>query len=308
MADPVGTRRTICIVCPVFNEELNIEHFYNELKCVLAPLKDRYDFSLLFSNNASTDNTLELIRRLAAEDGTIRYLTLSRNFGYQGSLVAALSHAVGDAFIIIDVDCEDPPRLIPHFIKEWEAGYDLVYGLRGGRPEFVGLVWTRKLFYRLTSLIADADFIVDMAEFSLFSKRIRDVVVRNESAFPFIRAELAFAGFPRKGIRYDREQRAFGKTHYSVVRMAQFALAGILSASTFPLRAIAYVGLPLAVLNLAAAIVSLSRSNNDLSTLFAINWFFTIVSIAFIGLYIARVYKDGARRSRFIIDNANSLL
>ncbi|MFY9314134.1 MAG: glycosyltransferase family 2 protein [Burkholderiales bacterium] len=303
-----GGRRTICIVCPVFNEELNIEHFYGEVTRVIAPLRERYDFTLLFSNNASSDRTLELIRGLAAKDSAVRYLTLSRNFGYQGSLLAALSHAEGDAFVIIDVDCEDPPRLIPQFIEQWEAGYDLVYGIRGARPEFIGLVWMRRLFYRVTRLIADADFIVDMAEFSLFSRRLRDAALANETTFPFIRAELAFVGFPRKGIPYDRERRAFGDTHYSFGRMAQFAIAGILSASTFPLRAIAYLGLPLAAVNLAASLAALVGYGVNLSALFALDWAFLIVAAAFIGLYAARIYKDGIRRARFIVDEAKSML
>lgn len=305
---PAAGRRTVCIVCPVFNEELNVEHFYGEVTRVTAPLKEKYDFSLLFSNNASTDRTLELIRDLAAKDPAVRYLTLSRNFGYQGSLLAALSRADGDAFVIIDVDCEDPPRLIPQFIEQWEAGHDLVYGIRGARPEFIGLVWARKLFYRVTRLIADADFIVDMAEFSLFSRRLRDAALANESTFPFIRAELAFVGFPRKGIPYDRERRAFGETHYSFGRMAQFAIAGILSASTFPLRAIAYLGIPLAMINLLASLAALLGPAPHLSALFALNWAFVILAAAFIGLYTARVYKDGIRRARFIVDESNSML
>ena len=183
-----------------------------------------------------------------------------------------------------------------------------MYGIRGARPEFIGLVWTRKLFYRVTSLIADADFIVDMAEFSLFSRRLRDAVLANESTFPFIRAELAFVGFPRKGIPYDRERRAFGETHYSFSRMAQFAIAGILSASTFPLRAIAYLGMPLAMINLLACLTTLINPGRDLSALFAFNWTFVILAAAFIGLYTARIYKDGIRRARFIVDQANSVL
>ena len=121
---------------------------------------------------------------------------------------------------MIDVDCEDPPEMIPKFVNEWEKGYDIVYGKRDKRPEFIGIQLARKAFYRITRLIADYDFILDMAEFSLVSARVREAILQNRTTFPFIRTEIGFVGFKRKGISYARQHRIVGKSHY-IYKMAE---------------------------------------------------------------------------------------
>jgi dolichol-phosphate mannosyltransferase len=219
-----------------------------------------------------------------------------------------MTHAIGDALVIIDVDCEDPPEMIPDFVRFWEQGYDIVYGLRASRPEFFLLVWARKIFYRLTRLIADWDFVLDMAEFSLFSDRVRQEVLRNRSTFPFVRSDFAYVGFRRRGIPYRREPRAFGKTHYSMIRMTQFAIGGILTTSTFPLRLIAYVAVPLALINFIAAVRSAFSGSSLENVLLNANLVFFVGTLAVIAVYLSRVYKDSARRPIFIVDLENSIL
>ena len=112
-------RKLISIICPVFNEEQCIPTFYKRLQAALAPLHHCYDFELIFTNNRSTDRTLEVIRDLRQRDPSVQVLTLSRNFGYQASVLAGLRHACGEGIVVIDVDCEDPPEMIPQLIAEW---------------------------------------------------------------------------------------------------------------------------------------------------------------------------------------------
>lgn len=192
--------------------------------------------------------------------------------------------------------------MIPTFIKKWEEGYDLVYGERKWRSENAAIVAARRIFYRLTNKIADSDFIIDMAEFSLFTYRVRNQVLNHRSTFPFVRSDLAYSGFRRFGIEYKREPRRFGKTHYSLVRMAQFAIGGILSASTFPLRAISYVGIPMTAGDVLAAVLIIFGINVPFAPLVLVNLAFVCFSLAFIAIYIARVTKDVAARSLFIVD------
>src|SRR4051812_31831903 len=132
-APTTGGRQLISIVCPVFNEEAAVPLFYRRLREALGPLRHAYDFELIFTNNRSTDRTLEVVSGLRQADPTVQVLTFSRNFGYQASVLAGLRHAAGDAMVVIDVDCEDPPEMIPKFVAEWEKGFDVVYGLRGKR-------------------------------------------------------------------------------------------------------------------------------------------------------------------------------
>jgi polyisoprenyl-phosphate glycosyltransferase len=305
----MSQKKRVTIICPVHNEEEAIPLFYRRLQMVLANHREKYSFELLFSNNGSTDNTLKEIQKLSQTDPSVQYLTYSRNFGYQWSLIGALTHAKGDANIIIDVDCEDPPELIEKFLSGWAEGYDLVYGLRTSRPEPILLRAVRKIFYRLTRSIADSDFILDMAEFSLFTKRMKEVVLANKSTFPFVRAELGFAGFKRKGIPFVREPRICGKTHYNLWRMSQFAVGGILSSSTFLLRLAIYLGAPLFVLNLLTAVITPFFPIPQWEKFIGfINSSFSILFITVICTYLARIYKNGVQRPLYIVDWENTKL
>jgi polyisoprenyl-phosphate glycosyltransferase len=299
----------VSIICPVFNEEDCIPLFFSRLQDVVRPLEDRYRFELIFTNNGSTDRSVARILEIREKHPWVQLITLSRNFGYHASLMSGLVNAMGDLLVIIDVDCEDPPELIPVFLKGWEEGNDLAYGERTNRPEAWWLKATRKLFYRLTRSIADSDFILDMAEFSLFTRRVRDVLCSNRSTFPFLRNEIAYAGFSRKAIPFTRLERVHGRTHYRLLGMARFAITGILSSSTFPLRAAAYFGIPIGVMDLGTALSRLiSAWPEDLAPLFLLNLSFVVVALGFASIYIARIYKDEVGRPRFIVDQSQTFL
>lgn len=302
--------KTIAIITPVFNEEASIYCFYeNLLKTVNELSLKSYEFKLLFSNNRSSDKTFEIIKTLHEESKAIsvNYITLSRNFGYQGSLTASLNVCSADAYIIIDVDMEDPLHMIPKFIEKWEAGFDFVYGIRDKRPENFFIRGMRKFFYRFTNFIADVDFIIDVAEFSLISNRFKIEALKTRSTFPFLRTDFAYIGFDRIGIKYSREVRRFGETHYNFFGMAKFAIAGILSSSTFPLRMLSYIGVPLAFLELVFFFVFLFTQNSFYLSINQIIFFFYIfISIPSISIYIARIYKDGIRKPTYIIDYQKS--
>lgn len=194
----------LSVVCPVHNEEACVPLFYERLIAALRPLEGSLDLELLFLNNRSTDGTVAAITRLRNADPRVHLLTLSKNVGYQASVLTGLRHATGAAIVVIDVDCEDPPELIPVFVEHWRNGRDLVYGERRNRPEPGWLTGARRLFYRLNRSIADSDIILDMAEFCLMSKAVRDAALDNRNTFPFVRAELSAVGFARTAIPYDR--------------------------------------------------------------------------------------------------------
>ena len=301
-------KKSIAVICPVYNEQESIRYFYERFSKVRDQLSLEHSFDLIFVNNASADRTLPLILELRRADPTVQVITHSRNFGYQASVVCGLTHASADAYIVIDVDCEDPPEMILSFVEKWREGYDIVYGLRTGRPESWAMVLARKLFYRLTHRIADWEFIIDMAEFSLFSNRVRQQILSHHSTFPFVRSDLAYAGFRRYALPYTRERRRFGKTNYNLVRMTKFAIGGILSTSTFPLRGIAYFGLSLAVADFAYCLWALYRGLAGASFVIILNMSFFAMSFAFLAIYIARIAKDLVGRPIFIIDEQRTIL
>ena len=129
------TSNSIQVICPVYNEELNVKYFYERYRAVRDRMTGNYRLELSFIDNASTDRTSELVNELRAQDRSVQLITHSRNFGYQASLLCGLTNLEGDAYVIIDVDCEDPPELIPEFVEKWKDGYDLVYGDRKWRSE-----------------------------------------------------------------------------------------------------------------------------------------------------------------------------
>jgi dolichol-phosphate mannosyltransferase len=301
-------RNSVQVICPVHNEELCIDYFYQRYCTVRDRITANYRLELTFVDNDSTDRTSEIINELRSKDRSVQLISHSRNFGYQASVVSGLTNLEGDAYVIIDVDCEDPPEMIADFIDKWQEGYDLVYGDRKWRSENAAVAMARRVFYRLTNRIADSEFIIDMAEFSLFSRRVRDRVLSHSSTFPFVRSDLAYSGFRRFGIEYRREPRRFGKTHYNFLRMAKFAIGGILSASTFPLRAIVYLAFPIVAADLLAAMLQIFAIALPLSALLLVNLAFVCFSLASVSLYIARISKDVVGRPLFIVDERRSQL
>jgi len=303
--------KTLAIICPIYNEEDSIFPFYQDLINSLSVIdKNKYEIRLLFSNNSSTDNSLKYIKKLIDKNEYIKvdYISLTRNFGYQASLTAALRSIDSDLYVLIDVDMEDPTYMIIEFLKEYESGYEFVYGIRRNRPEPRFITLLRRSFYRITHYIADVEFLVDVAEFSLFTRRFKEMALSTKSTFPFLRGDFASIGFSRKGIPYDREKRRFGKTHYNFFGMFKFAFAGILSSSTFPLRITAYLG----IFNLIIEAVIFSRDlllgyeHANLSQFIFKTYIY--IALSSIAIYIARTYKNGIGRPLFIIDWEKSTL
>jgi polyisoprenyl-phosphate glycosyltransferase len=314
-ARPRPDNPLVTIVCPVFDEEASIPPFFERLTAALATADPRVRFEILFVNNRSTDGTLEALRALREKDPRVNVLTLSRNYGYQASITAGMTHARGDAIQNIDVDCEDPPEMIPQFIARWLAGVDVVYGLRDKRAEFILMHYGRKLFYRGIRGVADHEIVLDMAEFFLVDKRVRDVVLSTRSTFPFVRGQVGYVGFEREGIPYKRQRRLVGKTHYNLLSAVRFGIAGILSSSTLPLRILAYVGVSWFLFNTLASLVvatagdrwGMTVPERIVVSLVGLQLGWMLLSVGALGIYLARVYKDTIGLPLYVVDDNKSL-
>lgn len=299
----------LTVICPVFNEEKVIPLFFDRFQPVRDKLLADYDVDLLFCNNASTDGTVDSIETLRAAYPYIYIITLSRNVGYQRSVDCGLRNARGDLFVIIDVDCEDPPEMILEFLAKYREGYDIVYGERIDREEANWIKALRKFFYRLLRSVADENIILDMAEFSLMTAEVRDAIVQDQTSFPFIRSSIGRVGFDVYGIPYKREMRIAGDTHYNLFGMTIFAIAGILSSSTLLLRLPIYA-LPfwfLAVITLSAWLIQ-APEPWMYPVLFSLFALYAGSTLAFIGIYVARIYKNTLGRPNFIIRRRGTFL
>jgi dolichol-phosphate mannosyltransferase len=304
-------RPLVTVVCPVFNEERSVPLFYERLLKAVQEIESKVRFEFLFMNNRSTDGTLDAVKALQAKDPRVRYVTLSRNFGYQPSITAGMRSASGDAVVNIDVDCEDPPEMIPKFIERWIAGVDVVYGLRDKREEFVLMHLARKAFYRVTRSISDHEIVLDMAEFFLVDRRVRDHVLSGRSTFPFVRGQVGFVGFRREGIPYKRQRRLVGETHYNLLSATRFGVAGILSSSTWVLRVLGYAGgltffinlLLAAWLLIAGDRVGITLSGRIFLAVLSLQVGWVIAALGAISIYLARVYKDVMSLPLYVIDD-----
>ena len=307
----------VSVVIPAYNEAATLRLFYTHLVDALGPLEPRASFELLFVNNGSTDGTLTLLGQLRAADPRVKIATLSRNFGYQAAITAGLTLARGDAVACIDADGEDPPAILAQFIETWlEGSADIVYGIRGRRPESALMQLGRRAFYRVARALADHEIILDMAEFGLFDRRVRDAVLSTHSTFPFVRAQVGYVGFRRAGIPYDRARRLGGRSHYNLLRTFKFGLGGILSSSTFPLRLLAYGGMVLIPAGLAVMLVvtALGLRGGGLGR---VGWLalamttlllWVVFGIGVLAIYVARIYKDQVGLPLYVVDYQRSSL
>ena len=295
------------VIVPSYNEKQNVPYFYERARKTLEGLGD-IDWSIVFVNNSSHDGTLECVLGLREADPRVKIVTLSRNFGYHAALLAGLTAVDGDYYAIVDVDCEDPPELITEFYEAIKGGAQVVYGVRSNRDEPKLVTFARRLFYIANRKVADSEIVMWMGEFCMMTKQVRDAVLAPKSTFVSLRAELGHVGFPRVGLQYQRAKRKYGETHYNFWRMTVFAVASILSATTFPLRLVLYLGAALAVA-FPVAVFALHLSTIATAAAAAVvSLYFLIISLPLLSLYMARTYKNVAQRATFVIDWSRTYL
>lgn len=307
-------RKLISVVVPVFNEEANVEPLYRQLTLVLGGLIDRYDYEILFTDNHSSDRTFEVIEELAAADPRIRALRFSKNFGFQRSILTGYMHSRGDAVIQIDCDLQDPPSIIPLFIEKWEAGNDVVFGIRRSRQEPFWMRWTRAAFYRMIDWLSEDDLPHDAGDFRLVSRRVVDVMREVDDYHPYLRGLIAGFGFPQVGIPYDRAQRERGESKFGFWRLLSLALDGILVHSVMPLRIATITGLIMALIMFGGVVVYLvgrALYGDTWPSGFATTTLLLLLSIILnalflgvIGEYLGRMYQQIKKRPLTIVERS----
>ena len=236
----------LSIVVPAYNEEAVLPAFYARIVRVLEPLDAEVE--LVFVNDGSADNTLQLLQNLKTKDPRVAIVDLSRNFGKEIAMTAGLDHAKGDAVVIIDADLQDPPELIPEMIREWQNGYDMVYAKRISRAgESLLKKTTAHFFYRIMNQLSRVKIPADTGDFRLLSRRAVQALAGLREQHRFMKGLFAWIGYPQKAIEYHREPRHKGTSKWGYIGLWNFAIEGITSFSTLPLRLSTYVGLLTAI-------------------------------------------------------------
>jgi glycosyltransferase involved in cell wall biosynthesis len=249
-----AARPLISLVVPVYNEEDNLALLYAAVRKVIDPLAEEYAFELVFTDNHSSDRTPELLTELARADERVRAYRFSRNFGYQRSILTAYLLADGEAAIQLDCDLQDPPEMIPVFLKTWREGSDVVYGVRKSRLESKRWTVGRKVFYWLVDFLSEDPIPRDAGDFRLISRRVIEELRRIGDPKPYLRGTIATLGFKQTGIDYERRARTVGTSKFSFYDNIMLALDGIINQSVMPLRMAIYVGMGVAALTVLASV------------------------------------------------------
>jgi dolichol-phosphate mannosyltransferase len=305
-------KRLLSLIVPVFNEQENIRPLYEAVVRVMGSLASRYDYELIFTDNHSTDGTFEAIGRLARLDSGVRVIRFSRNFGYQRSIFTGYCSAGGDAAIQLDCDLQDPPELIPEFVRLWEKGFEVVYGVRRSRKEGWWIRTLRKGFYRLIHLLSEDRLPVDVGDFRLVGRRVLEQLKGMEDTRPYLRGAIASLGFEQIGVEYDRPERMFGQSKFPFGELVGLALDGILNHSIVPLRVATYTGIAVSLITIIGIIgygVGKLLFKQDWPAGFATTTVLLLLSISLnalflgiIGEYLGRIYQQVKRRPVTVIE------
>lgn len=228
------TKKLISIVIPCFNEEDNVERAYNTI-CKFINSETKYDFEFVFTDNHSTDGTFEKLKHISEQDERVRVFRFSRNFGYNLSIQSGYRNCKGDAAIQMDADLQDPPELIPQFIRKWEAGYKVVYGIRVARKGFL-ITQLGQIFYYLLNLLSEINIIRNAGECRLLDRVIINELNKFSDPHIFLRGKISEIGFEHFGIKYERSERKFGKTKFSFLSLFKLSIDAITGHSVKPLR------------------------------------------------------------------------
>jgi dolichol-phosphate mannosyltransferase len=304
-----AARKVLSVVVPCFNEEEVLRETHRRLTSVLDSLDP--EFEIVYVDDGSRDATGSILHELSANDARVRVVRFARNFGHQTAVTAGIDHSRGDAVVLIDADLQDPPEIIPKMLELWREGYQVVYGVRGSRPgESMLKRATAAGFYRLINLMSDVPIPLDTGDFRLMDRCVADVLRDMPERHRFVRGMVSWVGFKQCPIYYERHVRFAGETKYPLSKMIRFALDGVTSFSTVPLRWATWAGLVasgISVLGIVYAIVTRLMTNSWVpgwAAMFVAVLFVggvQLLSLGAIGEYVGRTYSEIKGRPLYVV-------
>lgn len=304
----------LSVIIPVFNEEENITPLLKRL----LPVISKYSYEIIFVDDGSTDQTAAKIKKQALKNKNIKLIVFTRNFGHQNALTAGYQAALGDCVVSIDADLQDPPELINKLIDRWKKGFKIVYAKREAREDSFFKKTTASLFYWLINCLSPTPIPKDIGDFRLLDRQVVDFLNKLPEKSRFLRGLVAWGGYPSTAVPFKRNKRLAGKSHYPLSKMVAFALDGIVSFSTKPLKIASYLGFFTSLFGLLGVVYALYRRLflphqywvTGWTALFVGIMFFggiQLISIGIIGEYIGKIYKEIQNRPSFLIKEKTNL-
>jgi glycosyltransferase involved in cell wall biosynthesis len=245
--------KLISIMTPCFNEESNVENVYKQVKDVFKALSE-YNYEHVFIDNASTDRTVDILKKIAKDDKNVKIIVNVRNFGHVRSPYHGVLQCKGDAVVGLVADLQDPPVMIKDFIKKWEEGYKIVLGIKVKSKENKLMFLIRRIFYSIISKISDTEQIKNFTGFGLYDKEFIDILRNLDEPYPYFRGLVGELGFQRIEIPYTQLRREKGKTNNSFYTLYDIAMLGFVNHSKVPLRLASFIGFAVSLISIFIAL------------------------------------------------------
>lgn len=297
--------KKISILTACYNEEENVQILCERIRKVMQGLTD-YEYEHIFIDNASTDNTVDLIKKEIANDKHIKLIVNVRNFGHIRSPFYGLTQSYGDAVICMASDLQDPPEKIPEFVAQWEKGYKVVVGVKKKSKENFLIFAMRKIYYNMLAKMSETEQIKNFTGFGLYDKRFVDEIRKIEDPYPYFRGLVSELGFERAEVVFTQPKREKGKTSNNFYTLFDLAMLGFVNHSKLPLRLASFIGFGTAILSLLAALIYLiyklvfwdSFSAGQAPLVIGL-FFFSAVQLFFIGIigeYVGAIHTQVRKR------------
>lgn len=303
----------LSIVIPLFNEEEIISKLYERITNVAFSICENYE--IIFINDGSKDNTFGIIKDLSKKDNKIKFISFSRNFGHQNSILSGILNSKGNSVVIIDGDLQDPPELIPKLYAKMQEGYHVVYAKRKERKgeSFLKKI-TAKMFYRILKNITSIDIPLDTGDFRIISRNVVESLKLMNEKNKFLRGQIAWLGYKQTYVEYIRDSRTTGETKFSYKKMFGFAFDGITSFSSLPLQLAPLLGFIFSIVSFFIILYALYSkfilhevvqgwTSLLVSTMFIGG--VQLLCVGIIGEYVSRINIEVKNRPNYIIEESN---
>jgi glycosyltransferase involved in cell wall biosynthesis len=297
--------KTISIVTPCYNEEANVAELYRRVRAVMAELGS-YRYEHIFIDNASRDRTVEILKGIAAKDTNVRIIVNARNFGHIRSPMHALYQAKGDAIIGMVADLQDPPEMIPEFVRKWEEGFSMVLAIKSTSQENSLMFWVRKRYYRLVTRLSSIETFENFTGFGLYDRRVIEIIRSFDDPYPYFRGMVGEIGLPHATIPFNQPPRKRGITKNNFYTLYDLAMLGITNLSKVPLRVVTFSGFACAALCIVVAFSYLlykllfwDRFSVGIAPLVIGIFFFgsvQLISVGILGEYIGSIHTHIQKR------------
>ncbi len=301
---------SVDIIVPVYNEQEVLPLFQERIQAVMQSCD--VNWRVIFVDDGSNDDSLQVMRDMHEQSSRFGYLSLSRNFGKEYAVTAGLDHAAADAAVVIDVDLQDPPELIPDMVAAWHSGYDVVYATRKVRHgESATKKATANMFYRIINSMSKIDIPKDTGDYRLMSRRAYQAVNKLRERNRFMKGLFAWVGYKQKQLLFEREPRAAGETKWNYGKLWRFALDGITSFSYMPLRFATWIGMTVAILAFIYGAIIITKTlilGSDVPgypSLMVVILFLggiQLTALGIIGEYLGRMFNESKQRPLYLID------